>query len=482
MVERVLVLGGGTAGLLTAIALKTRIPQLQVTLLRCDDPGAASFSETTTPHFRELLHRYLGITLPDFYRAVAPTPKLGTRFVWGPRASFNLPYGAHVLGQPAGLERPLGFYCEEDMENLCAASSLMSAGRAFPIGDDGSLVISEDMAYHVDSTRLVAFLERHATSLGISSRDETIREVARGEKGVDGLVAASGVKYEADLYVDSSGFRSLLLGQTLEEPFWSYRSSLFCDRALIGTRDRQPHEPIRPYTTAETMNAGWCWQVDHEQRVALGYVYASSFLADDLAEREFQAKYPRVKNLGLVKFASGRRRSAWVQNVIGVGDASGLVEPLAGSTSQMISHDASRLTEILLDSKLNPGSAARTYNARSGSNWDAVRDFLALHYRFNTRLDTPFWRACRADVDLGAAFELVSLYQQEGPGERGAYVLPAGFSWLGFTADACYTLLLGQRVPYRKTYEPSDDELRELAMFRLENRAWRSIPKSPAAC
>ena len=181
----------------------------------------------------------------------------------------------------------------------------------------------------------------------------------RGEKGVDSLVAASGVAYEADLYVDSSGPRSLLLGETLAEPFWSYRSSLFCDRALFGTRERQPHEPIRPFTTAETMNAGWCYQVDHEERVALGYVYASGFLADDLAEREFQAKYPRVKAAGLVKFASGRRRNAWVQNVIAVGDASGFVEPLAASSSHVISHDASLLTEILLDSKLNPGPAAR---------------------------------------------------------------------------------------------------------------------------
>ena len=100
---------------------------------------------------------------------------------------------------------------------------------------------------------------------------------------------------------------------------------------------------------------------------------------------------------------------------------------------------------------------------------------------------TPGWTRhsggpAAADVDLGAAADLVSLYQQEGPTERGAHVLPAGFSWLGFTADACYTLLLGQRVPYRKTFEPSDDELRELAMFRLENRALgASIPKSPAA-
>jgi len=471
MVERVLVLGGGTAGLLTAIALKTKIPRLRVTLLRSDDPGLIAVGKGTTPHFRELVHRYLGIGLPEFYRGAAPTPKLGTRFVWGPRASFNLPFGSHVLRQPEGLARPLGFYCDEDMEDLCPSSSLMSACRAFPVADNGSLVIVEDMAYHLDNERLVAFLELHATRLGIERLDETVQDVKRGEQGVDGLVAASGVTYEADLYVDSSGFRSLLLGQTLGEPLVSYKASLFCDRAVVGTRKRDPREPIRPYTTAETMNAGWCWQVEHEERVARGYVYSSDFLTDEEAEHEFRAKNPRVQAAGIVKFVSGRRRHAWVQNVVGVGDAAGFLEPLAATSLQVIAHDASRLTEILLDAKLNPGPAARVYNVRSAASWDAIRDFLALHYRFNTRLDTPFWRACRSDVDLCGASELVSYYQEEGPNERGAIILPPTHSWLGFTADASYTLLLGQRVPHRKTYEPSDDELRELASIRLENRA-----------
>ncbi|MFI5455215.1 MAG: tryptophan 7-halogenase [Isosphaerales bacterium] len=471
MVERVLVLGGGTAGLLTAIALKTKIPRLRVTLLRSDDPGTIGVGEGTTPQFRELVHRYLGIGLPEFYLGVAPTPKLGTRFVWGPRAAFNLPFGSHVLRRPEGLARPLGFYCDEDMDDLCPSSSLMSACRAFPVADNGSLVIVEDMAYHLDNERLVAFLELHATKLGIERLDETIRDVKRGEQGVNGLVAASGVRFEADLYVDSSGSRSLLLGQTLGEPLAGYQASLFCDRAVVGTRERVPHEPIRPYTTVETMNAGWCWQVEHEERVTRGYVFASDFLTDDEAEHEFRAKDPRVQATSLVKFVSGRRRNAWVQNVVGVGDASGFVEPLAATSLHVISHDAWRLTEILLDAKLNPGPAARVYNVKFTASWDAIRDFLALHYRFNTRLDTPFWRACRADVDLCGASELVSYYQEEGPNEWGPNILPPTHSSLGFTADACFTLLLGQRVPYRKPYEPSDDELRELATIRLENRA-----------
>jgi tryptophan halogenase len=471
MVGRVLVLGGGIAGLVAAGILKKKIPQLRVTLLRSNDPGVIELDEGTRPDFRELLHRYLGIGLPEFYRAAAPTPMLGIRFLWGPRPSFNFTFGSNVLHQPAELSRPLGFYCDEDMDDLCASSSLMSACRAFPEAEDGSLVIVEDMAYQIDHRRLSGFLESYASGLGVELIEETIREVKRGEQGVAGLVAASGVTYEADLYVDSSGFRSLLLGQALDEPLVSYKATLFCDRVVIGSWERSQSEPVCPHTTAETMNAGWCWQFEHEHSLARGYVYASDFLTDEEAEQEFWAKAPRVDASRLVKFVSGRRRNAWVKNVVGVGGAVGFVEPLATTALAVISQDARLLTEILLDTKLNPGPAPRIYNMKSALTWDAIRDFLALHYRFNTRLDTPFWRACRADVDLCGAAELVSYFQEEGPNPWGANLLAPTHSWHGFTADAAYTLLLGQRVPYRKTYQPSDDELRELASIRLESRA-----------
>ena len=180
MVESVLVLGAGTAGLLSAIALKTKIPRLRVTLLGTDEPATSASGEGTAPHFRELVHRYLGIGLPEFYREVAPTPKLGTRYIWGPRPSFNLPFGSHVLAQPEGFARPLGYYCDDDMENLCQASSLMSACRAFPVAEDGSLVIVEDMAYHLDLERLATFLIGHAAKLGVECRE---RDDPRGKAG-----------------------------------------------------------------------------------------------------------------------------------------------------------------------------------------------------------------------------------------------------------------------------------------------------------
>jgi tryptophan halogenase len=327
------------------------------------------------------------------------------------------------------------------------------------------------MAYHLDNETLVAFLESYAAKVGIEIRDETIQEVKPGEQGVAGLVAASGITYEADLYVDSSGFRSLLLGQTLSEPMVSYKATLFCDRAVVGSWQRRRDEPIRPYTTAQTMNAGWNWAIEHEHTVARGYVYSSDFISDDEAEREFRASSPRVQSTRLVQFVSGRRRNAWVKNVVAVGNAAGFVEPLEATALFVISQDARRLTEVLLNTGRNPSPAARVYNIKSAATWDAIRNFIAVHYRFNTRLDTPFWRACRADVDLCEAAELVSYYMEEGPNEWGANIMRLTHSWVGFSADSYYTLLLGQRVPYKKTHQASEDELRRLASLRAENRA-----------
>jgi tryptophan halogenase len=470
MMRQVIVLGGGTAGLLTALALKVKLPQLEVTLLRSKDLGVIGVGEGSMPDLPDFLHRYLGIELPEFYRGAVPTPKLGLRLLWGPRPSFYFAFGSNVLERPEGLARPLGYYCEDDMENLSPAAALMAVNRAFPRAEDGSLVIVEEMAYHIDNERLVDFLETYAARAGVDLRDEIVRSVETSEAGVAALVTESGARYEADLYVDSSGFRSLLIEQALGEPLLSYRATLFCDCAVVGAWDRAPGEVIRPYTTAETMDAGWCWQVEHEERVARGYVYSSDFLTADAAEAEFRAKNPNVRATRVVRFVSGRRRNAWVGNVVAVGNAGGFVEPLEATSLFVIAHDARRLADVLAATELAPRPAVRAYNLRAAGSWDAIRDFLAVHYRFNTRLDTPFWKACRADVALCGATDLVAYYADEGPSPWGRHVLRQTQGESGFTVDAYYTILLGQRVPYRQVHPATEVERRRLGELRAAHR------------
>src|SRR5205085_11255703 len=139
----------------------------------------------------------------------------------------------------------------------------------------------------------VKYLESLALERGVEIVEDTVAEVKQDENGISGLSLKSGRTLSADLYVDCSGFVSLLLGKTLKEPYISFRPSLFCDRAVVGGWPRQG-EPILPYTTCETMNSGWCWQIEHEHRINRGYVYCSSFISDEEAEKEFRAKAPKA--------------------------------------------------------------------------------------------------------------------------------------------------------------------------------------------
>lgn len=471
MIQRITVLGGGTAGLITAIALKARLPALDVTVLRSKDMGVIGVGESTMPDFLSILHGYLGIDPAEFQRQVMPVPKIGGRMIWGPRQSFNFTFGINVLRNYRALSRPTGFYAADDMDNLSEPSAIISAGKAFERGPDGAMQVNRSIGYHVENQRVVRYLEFCCTRLGVRLYDEKVKHVTQTDAGIAALLTESGRRYDADLYIDSSGFASALLGRALAEPFVSYAASLYNDRAVVGTWERGG-EPIQPFTTATTMNAGWCWRIDHPESVARGYVYSSAFISDEDAERELRELDPKVGAVRLLKFPSGRYRRAWVKNVIAVGNAGGFVEPLGATALSMICREARRLVETLRQSGSDPGPASiRMYNEMSCLSWESIRDFLAIHYRFNTRLDTPFWRACRADVDLCGATPIVEYYQEEGPNEWGLNLTQLSMPTFGFLPDSFYCVLLGQRVPFRRSVAATPSESAFLADLRAHHAA-----------
>ena len=472
MVNKVLVLGGGSAGFLVAMTLKVKLPELQVVVLRSQEIGVIGVGEGTTFSVPNHLHGHLGIPPGEFYPVARPTWKLGIRFLWGPRRSFNYSFQRQMDWRHPALARSNGYYCDDDMEDVCLASSLMSRGKAFPRQPDGGPALSRIVAYHIENEHFVTFLETYARKLGVSVVDDTVTDVRQGDRGVSGLVLGSGRTETADLYADCSGFRSVLLGRALQEPYDSFKSTLFCDRAVVGgwPRGDEADEPIRPYTTAETMDAGWCWQIEHEHRVNRGYVYSADFVTDDAAEREFRAKNPKVQATRVVKFASGCYRNAWVKNVVGIGNAAGFVEPLESTSLSAICDEALILASILVDSGRQPKpSLTAQYNKINARTWAAIRQFLAVHYKFNTRLDTPFWRECREKTDLCGAQDLVDYYRENGPGTLFRGTLLDAMDPFGM--EGYLALLVGQRVPYAKTFTPGKKDMETLDTVRRENRA-----------
>jgi tryptophan halogenase len=267
----------------------------------------------------------------------------------------------------------------------------------------------------------------------------------------------SGRRVEGDLFVDCSGFRSELLGRALEEPFVDFKQALFCDRAVVGDW-RRTDEVILPYTVAETMNAGWCWQIEHEHLINRGYVFSSAFLSDAEATEEYRRVNPKVEKTHVIKFRSGVHRRTWVKNVVALGNAAGFVEPLESTAIGMICDGALHLVRTLMASNGVVHPIQRdVYNRITGRNWEIIRDFLAIHYRFNNRLDTPFWKACQNDVDLGDIKHMVDYYQEVGPDLS---VFAHEMKRDIFSAEGYFVMLVGQKVPHRSPLrvEPAERE------------------------
>jgi tryptophan halogenase len=467
MIQRIVVLGGGSAGFLAAISLKMRIPELQVTVVRSQAMGVIGVGEATTFAFPNYLHGKLRIDPGEFHRNAQPTWKLGIRFLnWGPRRHFDYTFRPQVTSRWQDLPKPNGYYCYEDFEYADAFPALMSHDKAFVRNQYGGPHIGTDVAYHIENKTFVAYLENYAARLGIVTYDDLVSEVNQDDTGVTGLVLKSGRTETADLYIDCSGFASLLLSRTLREPYVSFKPTLFCDRAVWGGWERT-EEPIRPYTTAEAMDAGWCWRIDHEFLINRGYVYSSAFISDDEAEREFRAKNPKVQATKPVKFVTGRHERAWVKNVVGIGNAAGFVEPLESTSLGVICDGSDSLVNSLIECGRRPTpTLVRQYNKRFGIKWDNIRGFLAVHYKFNTGVDTPFWRECRAYCDLGPAAEVVDYYRENGPGTYHAQTLLGRLSQFGL--EGYWSLLLGQKVPYERPYVPSE----------RERETWRRIQQA----
>ena len=453
-----IVLGGGSAGFMAALALKMKLPELSVRVIHSSDLGIIGVGEGSTVALTRFLHGYLRLSPAKLFELARPTWKMGLKYLWGPRDTFHYTLGPGPASKGPGLTRPIGYFCDADLTHQDLHSAMMSQDKVFERSPQGGPLVHWSLAYHFENHRFVRFLHDASRAAGVEVHDEKVVDVHLGEQGVRSLKLESGEEASADLFIDASGFASVLLGKALGEPYVSYASSLFNDRAVVGGWDRTPGEVIKPYTTCQTMNAGWCWQIEHENRINRGYVYSSAFLSDEEAEREFRAACPRVTGpTRVVKFVSGRYERNWVKNVVAIGNSTGFVEPLEATALGVIAMQCRLLPDSLMECRRRPNDPIRhCVNDYHRRNWDAIRRFLAVHYRYNTRLDTPYWRHCRADTDLAGAEAMVDFYRCNGPSLIPEEILIDRFDQFGLSGY--YAMLLGQRVPHDAPHEPSAAE------------------------
>ena len=446
-IHRVAVLGGGTAGYFAALALKARFADLDVTVIEAPDIPIIGVGEASTPLMPPFLHGHLGLDIVDLFREVQPTLKLGIHFQWGQPGEYSFNY-------PFSEADTVEAYAQDgDTAGQSLLASLMQSGRAPIVRDDAgrpvSLLNQLKFAYHLNNAPFVTWLAKVAKQRGIHLVSARIADVivaadpAQPEQiSVRSVRTTQGELLAFDLYVDASGFRSQLIGQALKTPFRDFSSTLFCDRAVVG---EMPQDGIvRPYTTAETMDAGWCWRIAINGEDHRGYVFSSAFMDTDRAIAELKAKNPLIGDARLVKFRSGRHEQFWVGNVIAVGNAYGFVEPLESTALHMVIIELEYVLQALAE-----GNAEKTrprLNRRIGAHWDYLRWFLGIHYKFNQRLDTPFWRAARAEVNISGLQTAVERFAHRGPWRKvDDLSCQVGDPALGY--DGMMMLLLGQKAP-----------------------------------
>ncbi|GAA2215296.1 hypothetical protein GCM10009850_107630 [Nonomuraea monospora] len=448
-VRRIGVIGGGTAGYLVALALRAKRPWLDVTLVESSAIPVIGVGEATTPPLLAFLHHYLGIDALDFLKRVKPTWKLGIKFDWGPypdgiMAPFD--WGANSIGV-------LGSMATRNDPNAYTLQSLFMLHNRVPVfrTDDGEYVsLMDDLpfAYHLENRALVTFLSEIAVERGIHHVDAQISDVRlSGEDWIESLRTTDGRSLDFDLYVDCTGFRSLLLGDALKTGFTSYADSLFTDTAVTGYTTQS--EAIEPYTTAATMDAGWCWSIPVPGEDHVGYVYSSAFISGDQAADEVIRQHGTVGDIRTVRFRVGRHEKTWRGNVIALGNSYAFVEPLESSSLLMLVFTIMSMMPLLPASWKQP-VPSETLNRVTANRWDGLRWFLALHYRYNRRRDTPFWREVWTSTDVSGIQPLLDVYAAGAPlhlrdpiTRRLARAAAPTF----YELDGVDCLLLGQNYP-----------------------------------
>lgn len=456
-VRRVGILGGGTAGWFTALALRAQLPWLDVTVIESKTIPIIGVGEASVPSLVAFLHHYLKLDVLELTREVQPTWKQGIRFEWGQPGDyvFQAPFDWEVNG--VGM---LGSMAETGNVSAFTLQAALMAKDVTPIirtnGQLQSFLPMLAFAYHLDNQKLVDYLRRTAVARGVHHLDQKIVDAplestpaADGEPRLAHLLAEGGEKLAFDLYVDCSGFRSFLLENKAGATFQSYASSLLTDSALAFNA---PHDgKLKPYTTARTMQSGWCWNIPMVSDDHLGYVYSSAHCTPDRALEEARALWPTLSGERTVRFRSGRHDRAWIGNVYAIGNAYAFVEPLESTGLLMITRAISSLVRAFpLGADQAPMKAL--VNTTLARDWDRLRWFLSVHYKFNQRLDSPFWKDVRADVDVSGLQHALDLYRAHGPlsllprAMRSSLNESAGIFFYGL--HGLDNILLGQKVPH----------------------------------
>lgn len=406
LLGKVVIVGGGTAGWMAAAALGHLLEgsPTKVTLIESEAIGTVGVGEATIPPIIAF-NTMLGIDEDEFVRATNATFKLGIEFVdWYEKGqSYIHPFGD--FGRDFDAIPFYQYWLHRSLagkkDDLFSYSLMVEACRREkfmrPIPDrPQSAYAGINYAFQFDASLYAAFLRRFAEGKGVERIEGKISDIAQdGESGhVQSLELESGQKIHGDFFIDCSGFRGLLIEQTLKTGYEDWRKWLPCDRAIAIPCKRDAF-PI-PYTRATAREAGWQWRIPLQHRTGNGYVYCSEFIDDDAAEQTLLSNLDGepLAEPNRLRFITGHRKKFWNGNVLALGLAAGFMEPLESTSIHLVQTSIARLLTHFPDKRFSQ-SDIDAFNARTFKEYVRVRDFLVLHYTATKRDDTQFWRHCQ---------------------------------------------------------------------------------------
>ncbi len=426
-INKIVIVGGGTAGWLTAavIAAHHRLDQhaaLQVLVVESSDIPTVGVGEGTWPTMKNTIHK-VGIREADLFRFCHAAFKQGGKFVEWVHGNGDFYY--HPFTVPLGYGRlDLAPYVSS-IENYAVEANFQyhvcEAGLAPRTLAESEYQGQCNYAYHIDAGAFGELLKQHCKAkLGVQQVIATVEGVNKTLQGaIESLNLGEQGALQADLFIDCTGFASLLLGGTLEVPFVDTSKVLFNDTALAM---QVPYEsadsPLATHTIATGQNAGWIWDIGLSHRRGVGHVYSSAFTSDDEAEdnlRRYIGAAADDLSARKIGFRSGHRAQFWKKNCVAVGMSAGFVEPLEATAIMLVEISARYIAENLpVDTAVMP-ITARRFNEQMHYRWRRIIDFLKLHYMLSKRLE-PYWRAhCEADSIPESLQEDLALWASRGP-------------------------------------------------------------------
>jgi len=430
-IKRIAIVGGGSAGWMAASLLARALGGTGtiITVIESPEIGTVGVGEASIPPIMDML-RLLHIDESDFVRHTKSTYKLGIKFTdwsgrgdsyWHPFGTFGSMINLRPVYHAWHKARADGLTLRFNDLSLCAA---LGDARKFRFPDPKAQGPEAGLRYalHFDAGLVAKYLRAYAERLGVTRLERTVADATlRADGFIDELVFADGTRLQAELYIDCSGFRAVLIEKVLGTGYLDWSDVLPCDRAVAMPTDVASPRP--PYTEATACRAGWRWRIPLQHRTGNGYVYCSAHSSDDEALDDLARSVGEkpLADARLLRFLAGRRKLFWNRNCVALGLASGFLEPLESTSIHLVMSGVYKLLEHF-PNRAFARANIDSYNNELIREIESIRDFIVLHYCLSPRMDSPFWQRCRSMPLPESLTSRIELYRHTGririkPGE-----------------------------------------------------------------